>query len=199
MEKFGRTGDAARGSTRQPAGSAAFRSRQNRNCRQDRPFEPKFRRNGHRILPKIARYCSSEDPNVARGIRGGLVRLAADCRSLAKGWVTGFEPAIPRSTIRGSDDVKEEQSMGLRISGSEFAHSVPPDTCQGDPELCEIIDAWDELPEPVLRIAVDAGPGGSEGRREMRECTYFRCVRWQDRDRLARLEVAIGLRPAVNS
>jgi hypothetical protein len=68
---------------------------------------------------------------------------------LPKGWMTGFEPAIPRSTISGSDDVKARQSTHLRISDSEFAHPVPTDTCNSDPELREIMDAWNEPPEPV--------------------------------------------------
>jgi hypothetical protein len=64
-------------------------------------------------------------------------------------WVTGFERAISRSSISGLDDVKHKQSRGLRISGSEFVHSVPTDTCKSYPELREIMDAWVELPDAV--------------------------------------------------
>ena len=63
--------------------------------------------------------------------------------------MTGFEPAIPRSTICGSEDVKEKSRKGLRVSGSEFAHSVPTDTCQTSPDLDEIMHAWESLDEAV--------------------------------------------------
>ena len=113
-----------------------------------------------------------------------------------EGWVTGFEPAIPRSTISGSDDVTCNSDNTLRIADSEFAHPVPTDTRHSDPELREIIDAWDTLPESVRASLLMSVRGGAKGRRKMRECTD-----WCDAcgDTIAtgrtRLEVVIGVGP----
>jgi hypothetical protein len=77
--------------------------------------------------------------------------------------VTGFEPAIPRSTICGADDVKSEVLKGLRIANPPFALPLPIDTCQGELDLREIVDAWRDLPEPVrasVLLLVRASLGG---------------------------------------
>jgi hypothetical protein len=38
---------------------------------------------------------------------------------------------------------------GLRVATPPVAHPVPTDTCQTDPDLTAVIDAWDRLPEGV--------------------------------------------------
>ena len=48
-----------------------------------------------------------------------------------------------------SDLRKMQSGNGLRISSQPLSHSVPTDTCQNDPELAVVIEAWDRLPEAV--------------------------------------------------
>jgi hypothetical protein len=38
---------------------------------------------------------------------------------------------------------------GLRIATHSVAHSMPTDTCQADPALTAVIEAWDRLPEAI--------------------------------------------------
>jgi hypothetical protein len=37
----------------------------------------------------------------------------------------------------------------LRSSAGTPPHHIPTDTCQTDPRLATVIDAWDRLPEAV--------------------------------------------------
>jgi hypothetical protein len=38
---------------------------------------------------------------------------------------------------------------GLRVSPESVAHPLPTDTCQTDPNLALIVDAWDKLPASI--------------------------------------------------
>ena len=100
-------------------------------------LSPNFSATDIASCPKLRHIVRRKIPTWPEG-SGRLVHLAADCRSLAKGWVTGFQPAIHRSTIRGSDDVKGDRRTDLPIPGSEFAHPVPTGTLRCDAELVEI-------------------------------------------------------------
>jgi hypothetical protein len=39
--------------------------------------------------------------------------------------------------------------MGLRIATPPVGHRLATDTCQTDPDLAAVVDAWDRLPEAV--------------------------------------------------
>jgi hypothetical protein len=37
----------------------------------------------------------------------------------------------------------------LRSRAEQVAHHLPTDTCQTDPDLAAVVDAWPELPEAI--------------------------------------------------
>ena len=47
------------------------------------------------------------------------------------------------------DASKLQADNGLRIVTPSVAHPMPTDTCQTDPDLTAVIDAWKTLPEAV--------------------------------------------------
>ena len=44
---------------------------------------------------------------------------------------------------------KAQSYTGLRSMGEPLADHLPTDTCQNDPDLAAVVDAWPELPEAL--------------------------------------------------
>jgi hypothetical protein len=44
---------------------------------------------------------------------------------------------------------KADDDKGLQIADSSVGHHLATDTCQTDPDLATVVDAWDRLPEAV--------------------------------------------------
>jgi hypothetical protein len=42
-----------------------------------------------------------------------------------------------------------DQESELRQTSQDFAHYLPTDTCQTDPDLAAVVAAWPELPEAI--------------------------------------------------
>ncbi len=75
-----------------------------------------------------------------------------------KGWMTGFEPATPRTTIWGSDAVNPSHVKELRKPSQAVVPSMVPCSSKNAPEnvpvdldLDRIIEAWPSLPEAIKR------------------------------------------------
>ena len=47
-------------------------------------------------------------------------------------------------------DLRNQQcGNALRFSSPPVSHYIPTDTCQNDPDLAAVIEAWDRLPEAI--------------------------------------------------
>ena len=44
---------------------------------------------------------------------------------------------------------KDDTDNDLRMSTPSVGHHLATDTCQTDPDLASVVDAWDRLPEAV--------------------------------------------------
>ena len=66
----------------------------------------------------------------------------------------GFEPPRPVSQSNGLANRSEGTESPPEYKGNpshqrSLAHHLPTDTCQTDPDLARIVDAWPTLPEAV--------------------------------------------------
>jgi hypothetical protein len=57
-----------------------------------------------------------------------------------------YNPLIKSQT---SEAHKPQCGKGLRISTPPVSHHIPTDTCQNDPDLAAVVDAWQTLPEAL--------------------------------------------------
>jgi hypothetical protein len=57
-----------------------------------------------------------------------------------------FNPLI-KSQTKGFQ--KQCSHNDLRIATPLLSHPIPTDTCQNDPDLAAVIEAWDQLPEAI--------------------------------------------------
>jgi hypothetical protein len=56
---------------------------------------------------------------------------------------------------------KPPSANALRIVADPISHPIPTDTCQTDPDLAAVVNAWDGLPEAVrasILMLVKAAP-----------------------------------------
>ena len=71
----------------------------------------------------------------------------------------GFEPPKPVSQFNGLANRKQIDATGqsikyLRSISDGLPTNLPTDTCQTDPDLAEIVDAWPTLSEPIKAALV---------------------------------------------
>lgn len=70
----------------------------------------------------------------------------------------------PQRILSPQDDLpKFNGGRGLRIDDAPLAHHLPTDTRQTGPDLAEVVEAWDRLPEPTrqatLKLVREGRPG----------------------------------------
>src|SRR5271157_4857157 len=80
-----------------------------------------------------------------------------------EGWLTGFEPAISRSTIWIPPPPHHDQDSDLRPPSRALSPPLPTDTCRTDPDLAAVVAAWPSLPE-ALKAGIVAMVGAATGR-----------------------------------
>jgi hypothetical protein len=62
-----------------------------------------------------------------------------------------------------ADRPKEGQGKDLHRGAKPVSHSFPTDTCQTDPDLATVVNAWDRLPEAVRAGIVAMVKAASRG------------------------------------
>ena len=80
---------------------------------------------------------------------GDLSQAVVSGRDLSPEAPVGVEPTYNGFADRPCDGVKAKPAKGLRIASPPVAHHLPTDTCQTDPDVARIVDAWPGLPEAV--------------------------------------------------
>ncbi len=60
---------------------------------------------------------------------------------------------------------KSQSDKNLRTSPPSLGHHLATDTCQTDPDLMTVVDAWDRLPEAVRAGIVAMVKAASKGGR----------------------------------
>jgi hypothetical protein len=61
-------------------------------------------------------------------------------------WTRTINPLIKSQR---SESHNQSSHNGLRIATTPVSHHIPTDSCQIDPDLAAVIEAWDRLPEAV--------------------------------------------------
>ena len=79
--------------------------------------------------------------------------LCTDSEGLKNG-EGAFEPPKPVSQFNGlanrkQSDASRESAKALRLSAETPAHPFPTDSCQTNPGLAGIMDAWESLDKAV--------------------------------------------------
>jgi hypothetical protein len=57
---------------------------------------------------------------------------------------------------------KHNDDMDLRRVPSLVSHRIPTDTCQNDPDLAAVIQAWDCLPDAIRKNIVEMAKAASQ-------------------------------------